>query len=50
MKKATDSIPLATSLGMTVALGVTITMTLLIGVYPEPFIIMAREAVRPFFS
>ncbi len=50
MKKATDSIPLATSPGLTIALGVTIAMTLLIGVYPEPFIILAREAVRPFFS
>jgi hypothetical protein len=25
-------------------------MTLLIGVYPEPFIRMAREAARPFFG
>jgi len=25
-------------------------MTLLIGIYPQPFIILAREAVRPFFS
>jgi NADH-quinone oxidoreductase subunit N len=50
MKKAPDSVPLATSSGLTVALGVTFAMTLLIGVYPEPFITLAREAVRPFFS
>lgn len=49
MKKAPDSIPLATSPGLTLALGVAIGMTLAIGVYPQPFIVMAREAVRPFF-
>jgi NADH-quinone oxidoreductase subunit N len=50
MKKELESVPLATGPGLTVALGVTLAMTLWIGVYPEPFIIMAREAVRPFFS
>jgi hypothetical protein len=25
-------------------------MTLLIGIYPQPIIVIAREAVRPFFS
>ena len=50
MKKALDSVPLATGPGLRVALGVTLAMTLLIGVYPEPFIVIAREAVRPFFS
>jgi len=25
-------------------------MTLVIGIYPQPFILMAREAIRPFFS
>jgi len=33
-----------------VALGVTLGFTLLIGIYPEPFINIATEAVRPFFS
>jgi NADH:ubiquinone oxidoreductase subunit 2 (subunit N) len=50
MKKAPDTVPLATGPGVTVALGVALAMTLLIGIYPEPFIMMAREAVRPFFS
>ncbi len=49
MKKALDSVPLAESPGLTVAVGVALGMTLAIGVYPEPFILMAREAVRPFF-
>lgn len=50
MKKAPDTVPLATGPGVTVALGVAVAMTLLIGIYPQPFIMMAREAVRPFFS
>jgi NADH-quinone oxidoreductase subunit N len=50
MKKATDVVPLATGIGLSVALGVTLSLTLIVGVYPEPFIILAREAVRPFFS
>ncbi|MGH2362642.1 MAG: NADH-quinone oxidoreductase subunit N [bacterium] len=50
MKKAPDEVPLATGRGMSVALGVTLSLTLIIGVYPEPFIVLAREAVRPFFS
>jgi hypothetical protein len=33
-----------------VALGVALAMTLLIGIYPQPIIVIAREAVRPFFS
>lgn len=49
MKKAPDAVPLATSPGLSVALGVALAMTLAIGVYPQPFIVMAREAVRPFF-
>jgi len=24
-------------------------MTLVIGIYPQPFILMAREAIQPFF-
>jgi NADH-quinone oxidoreductase subunit N len=50
MKKAPDAVPLATSPGLSVALGVTIGFTLAIGIYPEPFIVLARAAVRPFFS
>jgi NADH-quinone oxidoreductase subunit N len=49
MKKAPEAVPLATGGALRVALGVALTMTLVIGIYPEPFIRMAREAVRPFF-
>jgi NADH-quinone oxidoreductase subunit N len=50
MKRPADEAPLATSFGLRVALGVTLVMTLLIGIYPQPIIVIAREAVRPFFS
>ncbi|MBI1983324.1 MAG: NADH-quinone oxidoreductase subunit N, partial [Acidobacteria bacterium] len=50
MKQPLDTVPLATSPGLSVALGVTLSLTLLVGVYPEPFVLMAREAIRPFFS
>ena len=50
MKKAPDEVPLAGSPGVTLALGVALGLTLIIGVYPQPFIMMAREAVRPLFS
>jgi len=50
MKKPAETVPLATSLGLRVALGVTLVMTLLVGVYPQPFIVWAQEAIRPFFS
>jgi NADH-quinone oxidoreductase subunit N len=50
MKKVPDAIPLATGKGLSVALGVTLSLTLIVGIYPEPFIVLAREAVRPFFS
>jgi NADH-quinone oxidoreductase subunit N len=50
MKKAVDTVPLATSPGLSLALGVTLALTLIIGIYPQPFILLAREAVRPFFS
>jgi NADH-quinone oxidoreductase subunit N len=50
MKRPPDEVPLATSFGLRVALGLTLAMTLIIGVYPQPFINIAREAVRPFFS
>ena len=49
MKRQLDEVPLATSLALRVALGVTLAMTLLIGIYPQPIIVIAREAVRPFF-
>ena len=50
MKKPLDTVPLATSPALSVVLGVTLTLTLLVGVYPQPFIVFAREAIRPFFS
>jgi NADH-quinone oxidoreductase subunit N len=50
MKNPPDTVPLATSPGLTVALVVTLGMTLLVGIYPQPFIVLAREVVRPFFS
>ncbi len=50
MKKAPDTIPLATSPGLTVALAVTLSATLIIGIYPQPFIVWAQKAVQPFFS
>ena len=50
MKKADDTVPLAVSPGLRVALGVALVMTLGIGIYPQPLITMAREAIRPFFG
>ncbi len=50
MKKPSEEAPLATSFGLRVVMGVTVVLTLLIGVYPQPVITIAREAVRPFFS
>ena len=50
MKEAPDAVPLAVSPGLSVVLGLTLAMTLLIGIYPQPFVVLAREAVRPFFS
>jgi NADH-quinone oxidoreductase subunit N len=50
MKKVPDTVPLVTGMALRVALGVTLVMTLVIGIYPQPFIDMAREAVRPLFS
>ena len=50
MKNPLDTVPLATSPGVSVALGITLGMTLIVGVYPQPFIVLAREAIRPFFS
>jgi NADH-quinone oxidoreductase subunit N len=50
MKRPLEEVPLATSFALRVALGVTLAMTLLIGIFPQPVIVIAREAVRPFFS
>jgi NADH-quinone oxidoreductase subunit N len=50
MKKPLDEVPYATSLGLGMALGATLALTLLIGIYPQPIINIAREAIRPFFS
>ncbi len=49
MRKATEAVPLATGVGVKVALAATLIMTLVIGIYPQPFILMAREAIQPFF-
>ncbi len=49
MKKVPDAVPLATGFGLSLALGVTLALTLIIGIYPEPFIKLARVAVQPFF-
>jgi NADH-quinone oxidoreductase subunit N len=49
MKNPPDTVPLAMSSGVRVALSVTFAFTLVIGIYPEPFINMARAAIRPFF-
>jgi NADH-quinone oxidoreductase subunit N len=49
MRTTAERAPLAISPGVSVALGVTLGMTLLVGIYPEPFIVLAREAIRPFF-
>jgi NADH-quinone oxidoreductase subunit N len=50
MKKAPDAVPLATGPGLSLALGVSLSVTLLLGIYPQPLIVIAREAIRPFFS
>ena len=50
MKRPLDEVPLATSFALRVALGVTLAATVLIGVFPQRIIVIAREAVRPFFS
>jgi NADH-quinone oxidoreductase subunit N len=50
MKKAPDKVPLSTGPGLFLALGVSLGVTLLLGIYPQPLIVIAREAIRPFFS
>ena len=44
MRDATEKTGLAYSPGLMVALGVAIFFTMLIGIYPDPFIAMARQA------
>ncbi len=50
MKRQSDEVPLASSIPLRIALGVTLAITLLIGIYPQPIIVIARAAVLPFFS
>jgi len=49
MKRTADQVPLASSLGLTVALAVTLAVTVAIGVYPEPLIRLAETAAVPLF-
>jgi NADH-quinone oxidoreductase subunit N len=49
MRDATEKTGLVYSTGLLAALGVAIIFTLLIGVYPDPFITMARRAVSAGF-
>ena len=41
----TDQVPVATSFGMRLALGVTGLMTLAIGIYPQPFLSLAQTSL-----
>jgi len=41
----TDQVPVATSFGMRLALGVTGLMTLAIGIYPQPFLSLAQASL-----
>lgn len=50
MKKERDTVPLASGPGLRLALAITLGLTLVIGIYPQPFIVMAQQAMRPFFS
>jgi NADH-quinone oxidoreductase subunit N len=50
MKDAPESVPLALSSGVSIALVVALGFTLAAGIYPEPFIRLAREAIRPFMA
>ena len=49
MKRAPDQVPLESSWGLTVALVVTLAVTVAIGVYPEPLIRLAQTAAVPLF-
>jgi NADH-quinone oxidoreductase subunit N len=50
MKRAPETVPLASSAALRVALAVTLALTLIIGIYPDPFIGWAKMAIQPFFS
>ncbi|HOK46922.1 MAG TPA: NADH-quinone oxidoreductase subunit N [Bryobacteraceae bacterium] len=43
VSETTDKLPVASSFGLRLALGVTGVMTLLIGIYPEPFLRLAQS-------
>jgi NADH-quinone oxidoreductase subunit N len=45
IREETEKAPLATSFGLRVALGVTGVLTLLIGIYPEPFLRLAQNSL-----
>jgi len=49
MKRAPEQAPLARGPGLTLALAVTLAMTVAVGVYPEPLIRLAQTAVAPLF-
>lgn len=49
MKRVPDQVPLASSPGLTLALAVTLAVTIAVGVYPEPLIRLAQTAVAPLF-
>ncbi len=44
VSEATDKLPVASSFGLRLALGITGVMTLLIGIYPEPFLRLAQTS------
>lgn len=44
VSETTDKLPVASSFGLRLALGVTGVMTLLIGIYPEPFLRLAQSS------
>jgi NADH-quinone oxidoreductase subunit N len=50
MKPVPENVPLALSSGVSIALVVALGFTLAVGIYPEPFIRLAREAIRPFMA
>jgi NADH-quinone oxidoreductase subunit N len=45
IREETEKMPLASSFGLRLALGVTGVLTLLIGIYPEPFLRMAQTSL-----
>jgi NADH-quinone oxidoreductase subunit N len=45
MRDATEKTGLTFAPGLTMALGVAVILTMLIGIYPDPFIALARQAV-----